>query len=116
MPGCNITASRLSQRGRAAIVLANGSMTTQTSGEGEIRKNLINSDLVEVYGGATRSALQQHPDSRLLVVPVQGQGAGVNGSIDRKGEVLFIDCRKKGAEQPAKPKLPSPTTNCTPSR
>jgi type I restriction enzyme M protein len=37
----------LSPRGVAGVVLANGSMSTQTSGEGEIRKAMIEADLVD---------------------------------------------------------------------
>jgi type I restriction enzyme M protein len=37
----------LSPRGTAGVVLANGSMSTQTSGEGEIRKAMIEADLVD---------------------------------------------------------------------
>ncbi|WP_419606350.1 HsdM family class I SAM-dependent methyltransferase, partial [Thiolapillus sp.] len=39
--------ARLSKVGRAGIVLANGSMTTQQSGEGDIRKAMIKDDVVE---------------------------------------------------------------------
>ncbi len=40
-------ASKLSPRGVAGIVLANGSLSTQTSNEGEIRRKMIEDDLVE---------------------------------------------------------------------
>ncbi|MDR4191176.1 N-6 DNA methylase, partial [Bacillus pseudomycoides] len=39
--------SKLAPAGTAGFVLANGSMSSNTSGEGEIRKNLIENDLVE---------------------------------------------------------------------
>lgn len=39
--------ARLSSRGRAGIVLANGSMSSQQSGEGEIRKAMVEADVVE---------------------------------------------------------------------
>ncbi len=92
-------ASRLSQRGRAGIVLANGSMTTQTSGEGEIRKNLITSDLVECMVALPGQLFTNTQIPACLWFISKDKGAGVNGTIDRKGQVLFIDCRKKGAEQ-----------------
>ena len=38
--------ARLSNRGRAGTVLANGSMSSQQSGEGEIRKNMVLADVV----------------------------------------------------------------------
>ncbi len=39
--------SKLSPDGAAGIVLSNGSMSSDTSGEGEIRKNLIEADLID---------------------------------------------------------------------
>jgi type I restriction enzyme M protein len=92
-------ASRLSQRGRAGIVLANGSMTTQTSGEGEIRKNLISGDLVECMVALPGQLFSNTQIPACLWFLSKDKGAGVNGSIDRKGQVLFIDCRKRGSEQ-----------------
>ncbi len=38
---------KLGQNGKAAIVLANGSLSSTTSNEAEIRKNIILADLVE---------------------------------------------------------------------
>lgn len=37
----------LAPAGRIGMVLANGSLSSQSGGEGEIRKNIINADLVE---------------------------------------------------------------------
>lgn len=37
----------LAPNGKIGLVLANGALSTQSSGEGEIRKNIINADLVE---------------------------------------------------------------------
>lgn len=39
--------ARLSNRGRAGIVLANGSMSSAQSGEGGIRKSMVKADIVE---------------------------------------------------------------------
>ena len=39
--------SKLSERGVAGFVLANGSMSTNTSGEGAIRRKIIENDLVD---------------------------------------------------------------------
>lgn len=38
---------KLSQNGKAAVVLANGSLSSNTSNEGEIRKNILEADLVD---------------------------------------------------------------------
>lgn len=37
----------LAPNGKIGLVLANGALSTQSSGEGEIRKNIINADLIE---------------------------------------------------------------------
>ncbi|HBG10707.1 MAG TPA: N-6 DNA methylase, partial [Firmicutes bacterium] len=37
----------LSARGKMGVVLANGSLSSQTAGEGEIRRRIIEADLVE---------------------------------------------------------------------
>ena len=37
----------LSANGKIGLVLANGALSTQTSGEGQIRKNIIEADLIE---------------------------------------------------------------------
>ena len=37
----------LAPNGRIGMVLANGSLSSQSGGEGEIRKNIINADLVD---------------------------------------------------------------------
>ena len=37
----------LAPNGKIGLVLANGALSTQTSGEGEIRKRIIQADLVE---------------------------------------------------------------------
>ena len=44
----------LSPNGKMALLLANGSMSSQTNNEGEIRKAIINADLVEMYGCPAR--------------------------------------------------------------
>ena len=37
----------LAPRGKIGLVLANGALSSQSSGEGEIRKNIIEDDLIE---------------------------------------------------------------------
>ena len=79
----------LSPRGIAGFVLANGSMSSSASGEGEIRKNIIEADLVDCIialpGQLFRST--QIPASLWFLR---------RGRRQRKGETLFIDARKLG--------------------
>lgn len=82
-------------RPKKGFVLANGSMSSNQSGEGEIRKNLIEADLVDcivVMPGQLFYATQ---------IPVclwfLARDRKNHQFRDRRGEVLFIDARKMGA-------------------
>lgn len=63
----------LASTGMAGFVLANGSMSSNPSADGDIRKALIEADLVDCMV-APRSAVLQHADSRLPLVPDPQQG------------------------------------------
>jgi type I restriction enzyme M protein len=65
----------LAPQGMAGFVLANGSMSSNQSGEGEIRRALIEADLVDCMVALPRPALLQHPDSGLPLVPVANKEA-----------------------------------------
>lgn len=78
----------LSPKGKIGLVLANGSLSSQTSSEGEIRKNIIKDDLVET----------------IIAMPTQlfySTGIPVslwilNKDKKQKGKTLFIDARNMG--------------------
>ena len=95
----------LAPTGLAGFVLANGSMSSNQSGEGEIRKAIIEADLVDCMVALPGQLFYstQIPvclwflrrDKRHLPSPA---GRGVGGEVrDRRGEMLFIDARKLGA-------------------
>lgn len=86
--------ARLSSRGRAGIVLANGSMSSQQSGEGAIRKAMVEADVVECMVALPGQLFSNTQIPACLWFLAANKGAGVNGSVDRRGEVLFIDARK----------------------
>ena len=86
--------ARLSSRGRAGIVLSNGSMTSQQSGEGEIRKNMVAGDVVECMVAMPGQLFSNTQIPACLWFLSKDKKVGVNGSIDRRGEVLFLDLRK----------------------
>ena len=81
----------LAPRGRAGFVLANGSMSSNQSGEGQIRKNIIEARLVDCIvalpGQLFRST--QIP-ACLWFLSRDRSGA------ERRDETLFIDARKLG--------------------
>ena len=62
----------LAPRGIAGFVLANGSMSSNQSGEGEIRKNIVEANLADCIIALARAVVPVNPDTGLPVVPVQG--------------------------------------------
>lgn len=78
----------LSPKGRMALLLANGSMSSQTNNEGEIRKNIIKADLVE--------AMIALPSQLFTNTQIPACIWILNKAKKRKGEVLFIDVRQMG--------------------
>ena len=84
----------LSPRGAAGFVLANGSMSSSQSGEGEIRKNLIEADLVDCMV-ALPGQLFYSTQIPVCLWFLSRDRRG-DKRRDRRGEVLFIDARKLG--------------------
>ncbi len=84
----------LAPTGVAGFVLANGSMSSQQSGEGEIRKNLIEAGLVDCMVALPGQLFYstQIP-ACLWFLSRRRFGRGLR---DRRGEVLFVDARKLG--------------------
>jgi type I restriction enzyme M protein len=90
-------ASKLSPRGVAGIVLANGSLSSQQSGEGDIRGRLIEADLVECIVALPGQLFYSTPiPVSLWFLNRDKSCAGSRGLRDRAGETLFIDARKVG--------------------
>ncbi|MCU9595774.1 type I restriction-modification system subunit M [Caldibacillus thermolactis] len=79
---------KLGQNGKAAVVLANGSLSSNTSNEGEIRKNILNADFVD-----TIVAL---PDKLFYTTGIPVCIWILNRNKKNKGKTLFIDGRKLG--------------------
>lgn len=94
-----LMASKLSPRGVAGIVLANGSLSTQQSGEGEIRQKMILDDLVECVIALPGQLFYstQIPASLWFLNRNKQSGKADKGWRDRPGEVLLIDARSLGA-------------------
>ncbi len=91
---------RLSPRGQAGVVLANGSMSSNQSGEGDIRKAMVEADVVDVMVALPPQLFfnTQIP-ACLWFLARDKSGAAVPGGKrgrDRRGEVLFIDARQLG--------------------
>ena len=84
----------LAPGGMAGFVLANGSMSSNQSGEGQIRKSLIEENLVDCMIALPGQLFYstQIP-ACLWFLSRDRQGGKFR---DRRGEVLFIDARKQG--------------------
>ena len=80
----------LAHRGTAGFVLANGSMSSNQSGEGEIRKNIIEAGLVDCIIALPGQLFRSTQIPACLWFLSRGQRR------DRQGETLFIDARKLG--------------------
>jgi type I restriction enzyme M protein len=84
----------LAPAGVAGFVLANGSMSSNQSGEGEIRKNLIEADLVDCMVALPGQLFYSTQIPACLWFLARDRK---NGKFrDRRGHVLFIDARKLG--------------------
>jgi len=84
----------LAPTGHAGFVLANGSMSSNQSGEGEIRKNLIEADLVDCMVALPGQLFYSTQIPACLWFLARDKK---NGKFrDRRGHVLFLDTRKLG--------------------
>ncbi len=81
--------------GYAGIVLANGSMSSNTNNEGEIRKNLLEADLVDCMI-ALPGQLFFNTQIPACIWILARDKAGKDKKRSRNNEVLFIDARNIG--------------------
>ena len=79
---------KLSQKGKAGVVLANGSLSSNTSNEGKIRKNILINDLVD--------CIVALPDKLFYTTGIPVCIWFFNRDKKHKGQTLFIDARKMG--------------------
>jgi type I restriction enzyme M protein len=84
----------LSPNGQAGFVLANGSMSSNTSGEGEIRKNIIEADLVDCMVALPGQLFYSTQIPVCLWFIARDKKNSRHR--DRRGSVLFVDARKLG--------------------
>ena len=87
-------AHHLAPNGIAGFVLANGSMSSNQSGEGEIRRNLIEASLVDCMVALPGQLFYSTQIPACLWFLARDRRGGKHR--DRRDEVLFIDARKMG--------------------
>lgn len=88
--------AKLGPQGTAGVVLANGSMTSNSGGEGEIRAQLVENDLVACMIALPEKLFRSTGIPVCLWFFAKDKSAGVNAKVGRQGEVLFIDARDMG--------------------
>lgn len=74
--------------GKIGMVLANGSLSSQTSGEGDIRKNIVEADLV--------SCIVAMPSQLFYTTQIPVSLWFLSRNKKQKGKTLFIDAREMG--------------------
>lgn len=78
----------LAPGGRMGMVLANGSLSSQSGGEGEIRKNIVNTDLVD--------CIIAMPTQLFYTTQIPVSLWFISKRKKQPGKTLFIDARKMG--------------------
>ena len=78
----------LSPKGRIGLVLANGALSSQISGEGTIRENIVKADLVE--------GIVALPSQLFYTTQIPVSLWFLNRKKKQQGKVLFIDARNMG--------------------
>ncbi|HET9896749.1 MAG TPA: class I SAM-dependent DNA methyltransferase [Streptosporangiaceae bacterium] len=88
---------KLGERGTAGVVLANGSMSSQQSGEGEIRAAMVEADLVACMIALPPQLFRttQIP-ACLWFLAKDKSPQGAKNLADRRGQTLLIDARSLG--------------------
>ena len=85
----------LTPNGTAGVVLANGSMSSAQSGEGDIRRALVEADAVDSMIALPGQLFYSTQIPACLWFLARNKNPG-GGNRDRRGEVLFMDARKLG--------------------
>ncbi|SMC63066.1 type I restriction enzyme M protein [Fulvimarina manganoxydans] len=92
--------SHLSATGVGGVVMANGSMSSMSGGEGEIRRAMVEGNAVDAIVALPGQlfAGSQIPVCLWILAKDKSNGVAMDAKLrDRRGEVLFIDARKMGA-------------------
>lgn len=87
---------KLAPGGRAGVVMANGSMSSNSNGEGDIRAQIVEADLVSCMVALPTQLFRSTGIPVCLWFFAKDKAAGKQASIDRCGQVLFIDARELG--------------------
>jgi len=78
----------LAPQGKIGLVLANGSLSSQSGGEGTIRRNLVEADLIE--------GIVAMPPQLFYTTPIPVSLWFISKEKKQKGKTLFVDARNMG--------------------
>ncbi|MAW86145.1 MAG: DNA methyltransferase [Phyllobacteriaceae bacterium] len=95
--------ARLAASGIGGVVMANGSMSSMSGGEGDIRRAMVEGDAVDAMVALPGQLFYgtQIPACLWILAKDKSNGVAKDATLrDRRGEVLFIDARKMGALVP----------------
>ncbi|MAU44485.1 MAG: DNA methyltransferase [Yangia sp.] len=95
--------AHLSASGIGGVVMANGSMSSMSGGEGDIRRALVEGDAIDAMVALPGQLFYgtQIPACLWIMAKDKSNGIAKEAKLrDRRGEVLFIDARKMGALVP----------------
>lgn len=88
--------SKLAPDGTAGVVMANGSMSSNSGGEREIRARLVEADLISCMVALPTRLFRSTGIPVCTWFLAKDKTPGTHGSVNRTGEVLFIDARNLG--------------------
>lgn len=88
--------SKLTPGGSAGVVMANGSMSSNSGGEGDIRAKLVENDVVSCMVALPTQLFRSTGIPVCIWFFAKDKTVGAGGSTDRSGQVLFIDARNMG--------------------
>lgn len=84
----------LAPQGTAGVVLSNGTLSSTSGGEGEIRRRLVQADLVDCIVALPDRLFYATPIPSCLWILCRDKAAA--GDRDRRGQLRFIDARGLG--------------------
>lgn len=87
---------KLAPGGKAGVVMANGSMASNSNGEGQIRAQIVEADLVSCMIALPTQLFRSTGIPVCVWFFAKDKAVGKQGSVDRTGQVLFIDAREMG--------------------
>lgn len=87
---------KLAPGGGAGVVMANGSMSSNSNGEGAIRAQIVEADLVSCMVALPTQLFRSTGIPVCVWFFAKDKRAGKGGAVDRSGQVLFIDARELG--------------------